>query len=146
MSARATINLVDDKKTSLQGTVNAPVAPPVEMVTQGSTYQAPLGLPPFPSAVLTMTIQSVVVGPSQTSPIVPVQPTQIIGSPTILVNAPTWEETKQAFEEVSSAFQAMSPQHEEVKAGMQALASDIEESSHARISDVETIAQVKATL
>ena len=116
------------------------------MVTQGPTYQTPSGLPPFPGAVPTMTRQSAVAGPSQTSPTVPVQSTQVIASPTIPVNAPTREETKQAFEEVSSAFQAVSSQHKEVKAGMQALASGVEELRRARTGDVETMAQVKATL
>ena len=93
-----------------------------------------------------MTRQSAVAGQSQTSPIVPVQSTQVIALPTILVNAPTWEETKQAFEEVSSAFQAVLSQHEEVKAGMQALASGVEELRRARTGDIETTAQIKATL
>ena len=108
MSPRATINLVDDEEMSSQGSVNAPIAPLVEIVIQGPTYQTPSGLPPFLGAVPTITRQSVVEGPSPTNPIVPMQSTQIIASPTILVNAPTWEETKQAFEEVSSAFQAVS--------------------------------------
>ena len=94
MSARATINLVDDEEMNSQGSVNALVAPPAEMVTQGPTYQTPSGLPPFPSAMPTITKHSIVVGPSQTRPIVPVQSTQIIALPTIPVNAPTWEETK----------------------------------------------------
>ena len=108
MSARATINLVDDEEMSLQGSVNGPVASPAEMVTQRPTYQTPSGLPPFPGAVLTMTRQSTVAGPSQTSPTVMVQSTQIIASPTIPMNAPTREETKQAFEEVSLALQVVS--------------------------------------
>ena len=108
MSARATFNLVDDEEMSSQGSMNALVAPPAEMVTQIPTYQSPSGLPPFPSGVLTMTRQSAVAGPSQTSPTVPVQSTQIVALLTIPVNAPTQEETKQAFEEVSSAFQAVS--------------------------------------
>ena len=94
MSARATVNLVDDEEMSSQGSVNAPVAPPAEMVTQGPTYQTPSGLPPFPGAMPTMTRQSAIAGPSQTSPIVPVQSTQVIASPTIPVNVPTREETK----------------------------------------------------
>ena len=74
------------------------------------------------------------------------QSTQIIPLPTILANAPTREETKQAFEEVSSEFQAVSLQHEEVKVGMQALASGVKELGHAHTDDVETMAQIKATL
>ena len=62
------------------------------------------------------------------------------------MNAPIWEETKQAFEEVSLAFQAVLLQHEEVKAGMQALASGVEELRCAHTGDVEMTAQVKVTL
>ena len=112
------------------------------MVTQGPTYQTPSGLPPFPGAVPTMMRPSAVAGPSQTSPTILVQSTQIIASPAISVNVPTPEETKQAFEEVSLAFQAVPSQHEEVKAGMQALASSVKESrcSHKRIQDATQIA------
>ena len=51
-----------------------------------------------------------------------------------------------AFEEVSSALKSVLSQHEEVKAGMQALASGIEELRCARTGDVKTMTQIKATL
>ena len=64
----------------------------------------------------------------------------------MLVNAPSRAETKQAFDEVSSALHTVSSKHEEVRADMQGLASGVEELWRARVGDVETTAQVQATL
>ena len=44
------------------------------------------------------------------------------------------------FEEISLAFQAVSSQHKEVKAGMQALASGVKELRCTRTGNVETMA------
>ena len=66
--------------------------------------------------------------------------------PTVPVDAPTRAETKQAFEEVSSALRDVSSWHDEVRSGMQQLASGVEALHRARASDVETTAQVQATL
>ena len=51
-----------------------------------------------------------------------------------------------AFNEVSSALHSVSSKHEEVCADMQGLASGVEELQRARVGDVETTAQVQATL
>ena len=77
---------------------------------------------------------------------VPVQSTQVVAAPTMPVNAPSRVETKQAFDEVSSALQTVSSKHEKVCADMQGLASGVEELWRARVGDVETTAQVQATL
>ena len=66
--------------------------------------------------------------------------------PTVPVDSPTRAETQQAFAEVSSALRGISSQHEEVRSGMQELASGVEALRCARASDVETTAQVQATL
>ena len=66
--------------------------------------------------------------------------------PTVPVDAPSRAETKHAFDEVSSALRTVSLKHEEVRADMQGLASGVEELWRARAGDVETTAQVQATL
>ena len=76
----------------------------------------------------------------------PVQSTEIIGAPTVPVDIPTREETTQAFAEVSSALGSVSTQHDEVRAGMQSLASGVETLQRARVVDEEKSAQVQATL
>ena len=155
MSDKATINLVDDEEMSLQGSVNAPVARTASPVAQGPTYQTPSGLPPWPGLprapvqpAAAPDQQSVVVGPSggRAATTVPVQSTEVIAAATVPVDAPTRVETKQAFEEVSSALRDVSSQHDEVRSGMQQLASGVEALHRARASDVETTAQVQATL
>ena len=55
---------------------------------------------------------------------------------TIPVDAPSRAETRQAFDEVSSALHSVSYHHEEVKAGMQTLASGVEDLHRARLGDV----------
>ena len=95
----------------------------------------------------TMTQQSGVVGrsgPPVTT--VPVQSTQVVAAPTVPVDAPSRAETKMAFDEVSSALRSVSSKHEEVRADMQGLASGVEELWRAWVGDVETTAQVQATL
>ena len=93
------------------------------------------------------TQQSGIVGPSGAwSRTVLAQSTKVVACPTVPVNTPSRVETKQAFDEVSSALRTVSSKHKEVRADMQGLASGVEELRRARASDVETIAQVQATL
>ena len=98
MSAQETINLVDDEEMRLQGSVNAPMAPPSSPMVQGPTYQTPSGLPPWPGtpmaqvqAAAVSAQQSVAAGPSggRATTIVPVQSTEVIAVPTVPVDAPT---------------------------------------------------------
>ena len=155
MSDKATINLVDDEEMSSQGSVNASVARLVLPVGQRPTYQTPSGLPPWPG-LPTATVQtaaapdqqSVVAGPSggRAATTIPVQSTKVLAAPTVAVDAPTRAETKQAFAEVSFALRDVSSQPDEVRSGMQQLASGVEALHRARASDVETTAQVQATL
>ena len=65
MSAQATLNLVDDEEMSLQGSVNAPVAPPLLPMVQGPTYQALSGLPPWPGTPIASAVATTV--PAQQS-------------------------------------------------------------------------------
>ena len=150
MSAQATVNIVDDEEMSSQGSVNAPVAPPPVATQQSLSTQAQA-----PTEVVNVhgdvqpvaAQQSGVVGTTRAvSATVPVQSTEVVATPTVMVDAPSRAETKQAFAEVSSAFRAVSSHQEEVQSGMQQLASGVEELRRARASDVETTAQVQATL
>ena len=147
--------MVDDEEMSSQGSVNAPVARPSSPVVQGPTYQAPAELPPW--AVLPKesilaeaapTQQSIFAGPlgGSAATTIPVQSTEVLATPTVPVDSPTRAETQQAFAEVSSALRGVSSQHEEVRSRMQELASGVEALRRARASDVETTAQVQATL
>ena len=147
--------MVDDEEMSSQGSVNAPVARPASLVVQGPTYQAPSGLPPWPVlpkesilAEAAPTQQSIFTGPlcGSAATTIPVQSTEVLATPTVPVDSPTRAETQQAFAEVSSALRGVSSQHEEVRSGMQELASGVEALRRARASDVETTAQVQATL
>ena len=150
------MNVVDDEEMSSQGSVNAPVARPTSPGMQGPTPQMPSGLPPWSvplmeqvRAATAHTQQSVVAGPrgGSAATTVPVQQsTEVLATPTVPVDAPTRAETEQAFAEVSSALRGVSSQHEEVRSGMQELASGVEALRRARASDVETTAQVQATL
>ena len=56
----------------------------------------------------------------------PVQSTEVVAAPIVPVDTPSRAETKQAFAEVSSALRDVSSQHDEVRAGMQSLASSVE--------------------
>ena len=150
MSGRPTVNIVDDEDMSSQGSVNAPVAP-AQVATQQSLSaqaQAPTEAVNVSRVVQSsVTRQSGVAGSSRAAdPTVPIQSTEVVATPTIVVDAPSRAETKQAFEEVSSAFRAVSSQHEAVQSGMQELASGVEALRRARQGDVETTAQVQATL
>ena len=150
MSAQATVNIVDDEEMSSQGSVNAPVAPPHTVMQQSLSAQAQApteAMNVHPGRQPETTRQSSVTRTSHAAtPTIPVQSTEVVATPTIVVDAPSRAETKQAFEEVSSAFCAMSSQHEVVQSGMQELASGVEELRRARAGDVETTAQVQATL
>ena len=150
MSGRPTVNIVDNEEMSSQGSVNAPVAP-AQVATQQSLSaqaQAPTEAVNVHQGVQpTVTRQSGVAGSSRAvSPTVPVQSTEVVATPTIVVDAPSRAETKQAFAEVSSAFRTVSSQQEAVQSGMQELASGVEALRRARQGDVETTAQVQATL
>ena len=148
MSGQATINVVNNEEMSSQGSVNALVAPPPAIMQQGPTAMAPtevVGVPVGwnPSAMQ----QSGIAGPTGVpSWMLLAQSTEVVVSPTKPVDAPSRAETKQAFDEVSSALRTVSSKHEEVHADMQGLASGVEELRRARAGDVETIAQVQATL
>ena len=150
MSGRPTVNIVDNEEMSSQGSVNAPVAP-AQVATQQSLSaqaQAPTEAVNVHQGVQpTVTRQSGVAGSSRAvSPTVPVQSTEVVVTPTVVVDAPSRAETKQAFAEVSSAFRAVSSQQDAVQSGMQELASGVEALRRARQGDVETTAQVQATL
>ena len=146
------LNVVDDEEMSSQGSVNAPVARPTSPVVQGPTYQAPSGLPVLPRGSILAeeapTQQSIFAGPlgDSAATTIPVQSTEVFAAPTVPVDSPTRAETEKAFAEVSSALRGVSSQHEEVRSGMQELASGVEALRRARASDVETTAQVQATL
>ena len=150
MSAQATVNIVDDEEMSSQGSVNAPMAP-LPMATQQSLStqaQAPIEVVNVHSGLQPAAAQqSGVAGTSRAvSATVPVQSTEVVATPTIVVDVPSRAETKQAFAEVSSALRAVSSHQEEVQLGMQQLATGVEELRRARAGNVETTAQVQATL
>ena len=108
----------------------------------------PTGLPPWPGmAQPAVTSQSgVAASHGAPSPTVPIQSTEVVATPTVQVDAPSHAETRQAFAEVSSVLRDVSSAHEGVKAEMQSLAMGIEEVRCQQIDEVETIAQVQATL
>ena len=106
-------------------------------------------MPPWPGLPTTQvqaaaapTQQSVVAGPSggRAATTVPVQSTEVIAAPTVPMDAPTRAEMKHAFAEVSFALRDISLQHDEVRSGMQQLASGVEALHRACASDVETTA------
>ena len=150
MSAQAIVNIVDDEEMSSQGSVNAPMAPPHAATQQSLSAQAQAPIEAVnvhPGRQPKTTRPSSVTRTSRAAtPTVPVQSTEVVATPTIVVDAPSRAETKQAFEEVSLAFCAVSSQHEVVQSGMQELATGVEELRCARAGDVETTAQVQATL
>ena len=149
MSAQGTINIVDDDEMSSEGSVNTPVLPQ----QQGAVAQAPTQQVPSRPLIWTSpkrdaaTQQSSVVGPSgSVAPTIPLQSTEVIAAATVPIDASSRAETRQAFDEVSSALHSVSSAHEEVKAGMQTLASAVEQLHCARAGDVETTAQIQRTL
>ena len=94
-----------------------------------------------------MTQQSGVAGRSGSPALtVPVQSTQVVATPTVWVDAPSRAETKRTFDEVSSVLRTVLSEHAEVRSEMQGLASGMAELRRARAGDVETTAQVQATL
>ena len=150
MSGLPTINVVDDEQMSSEGSVNAPVAPPrspsVHSARATSPIQ-PVDLPTGRVSPVTKLLQSDVTGRRGSSSVVGTIPaTEVVTAQTVPVDVPTRAETERAFAEVSSALQGVSSQHDEVRAGMQSLASGVETLRRARVADVETTAQVQATL
>ena len=96
MSGQPTVNVVDDKEMSSQGSVNAPVAPP-QLPTQGQvTAQPPMRPISFPSVLDSVqTQQSGVAGTSRApASTLLVESTEVVAAPTMVVDAPTREETK----------------------------------------------------
>ena len=150
MSGLPTVNVIDDEQMSSEGSVNAPVAPPRSPSVHSTRVQSPVEPVDFSGGRISpvaKTLQIETTGPRGSSSVFhPVQSTEIIGAPTVPVDIPTREETTQAFAEVSSALRSVSTQHDEVRAGMQSLASGVETLQRARVVDEEKSAQVQATL
>ena len=143
MSGQPTVNVVDDKEMSSQGSVNAPMAPP-QSPTQGQMMaQTPILPVFFPSSVLgsVQSQQSRVAGTSRAAQsTVPVESTEVVAAPTVVVDAPTREETKQAFDEVTPALQSVSSQHDAVRAEMEQLSRGIEQMRVERAGELESTA------
>ena len=135
---------------SSEGSVNAPVAPPRVAGEQSLRAQSPTTMATIPITEVippAQTVQSGVAGHSgMPSTGGRAATTEVVTTPTIPVDVPTRAETEQAFAEVSSVLRGVSSQHDEVRAGMQSLASGVETLRRARVADVETTAQVQATL
>ena len=150
MSGLPTVNVVDDEQMSSEGSVNAPVAPPRSPSVHSTRVQSPIEPVDFSGGRISpvaKTLQIDTTGPRGSSSMFStVQSTEIIGAPTVPVDLPTREETTQAFAEVSSVLRSVSTQHDEVRAGMQSLASGVETLQRARVGDEERSAQVQATL
>ena len=149
MSGQATINVVDDEEMSSQGSVNAPVAPQLPVVQQGPTAMEPTEVVGTPVGWHpTMTQQSGVAGRSGSpAPTIPVQSTQVVAAPTVPVGAPSRAETRRALlMRYRRCCSTVSSEHAEVLSEMQGLASGMEALRCARAGDVETTAQVQATL
>ena len=150
MSGLPTVNVVDDEQMSSEGSVNAPVAPPRSPSVHSARAQSPvahLDLSAGRVSPVAKILQSDIAGQRGSASVFgTVQSTEVVGAPTVPVDVPTREETKQAFAEVSSALRDVSTQHDEVQAGMQSLASGVETLRRARAADLETSAQVQATL
>ena len=150
MSGLPTVNVVDDEQMSSEGSVNAPVAPPRSPSVHSARAQSPvahLDLSAGRVSPVAKILQSDIAGRRGSASVFgTVQSTEVVGAPTVPVDVPTREETKQAFAEVSSVLRDVSTQHDEVQAGMQSLASGVETLRRARAADLETSAQVQATL
>ena len=158
MSGLPTINVVEDEQMSSEGSVNAPVAPPRSPSVHSARATSPIQPVDLASgrvSPVAKTLQSNIAGvrgsasvlsPLPASVLSPLPSTEVVGATTIPVDIPSREETQQAFAEVSSALRDVSSQHDEVRAGMQSLASGVETLRRARAVDVETTAQVQATL
>ena len=150
MSGVPTINVVEDEQMSSEGSVNAPVAPPRSPSVHSARATSPVEPVDLLSgrvSPIAKTLQAGSAGRERsTSVFSPIPPTEVVGAPFVPSNVPSRAETTQAFAEVSSVLRDVSSQHEEVRAGMQSLASGVETLRRARVADVETTAQVQATL
>ena len=149
MSGLPTINVVDDEQMSSEGSVNAPVAPPRSPSVHSARATSPIepvDLHTGRTSPVDKGVQSDIIGRRGSSIVGTIPSTEVLTTQTVPVDVPTRAETEKAFAEVSSALQGVSSQHEEVRAGMQSLASGVETLRRARVADVETTAQVQATL
>ena len=147
MSGLPTINVVDDEQMSSEGSVNAPVAPPRSPSVHSARATSPIepvDLPTGRVSPVAQLLQSDVTGRRGSSSVVGTVPsTEVVTAQTVPVDVPTRAETEKAFAEVSSVLRGVSSQHDEVRAGMQSLASGVETLRRARVVDVETTAQVR---
>ena len=150
MSGVPTINVVEDEQMSSEGSVNAPVAPPRSPSVHSARATSPVEPVDLLSgrvSPIAKTLQAGSAGRERSASVFsPIPPTEVVGAPSVPSNVPSRAETTQAFAEVSSVLRNVSSQHEEVRAGMQSLASGVETLRRARVADVETTAQVQATL
>ena len=150
MSGVPTINVVEDEQMSSEGSVNAPVAPPRSPSVHSARATSPVEPVDLLSgrvSPIAKTLQAGSAGRERSASVFsPIPPTEVVGAPSVPSNVPSRAETTQAFAEVSSVLRDVSSQHEEVRAGMQSLASGVETLRRARVADVETTAQVQATL
>ena len=150
MSGLPIVNVVDDEQMSSEGSVNAPVAPPRSPSVHSARAQSPIEPVDWSAGRMSPVAKTLQIETSgqrgRSSVLSPMPSTEIVGAPTVPVDIPTREETTQAFAEVSSALRDVSTQHDEVRAGMQSLASGVETLQRARAVDVEKSAQVQATL
>ena len=150
MSGLPTINVVDDEQMSSEGSVNAPVAPPRSPSVHSTRAQSPVEPVDWSAGRISPVakmLQAGTAGQRESASVFSAVPTtEIVGAPTVPVDIPSRQETTQAFAEVSSVLRNVSTQHDEVRAGMESLASGVETLRRARAVDVEQSAQVQATL
>ena len=144
------MNVVDDEQMSSEGSVNAPVAPPHSPSVHNARAISPIepvDLTAGRVSPVAKLLQSDSAGPRRsTSVFSQIPPTEVVGAPTVPSNIPSREETMQAFAEVSFALHNVSSQHDEVRVGIQSLASGVKTLRRARAVDVDTTVQVQATL
>ena len=95
MSHQATVNVVNDEEMSLQGSVNAPVAPQRSTTPDQIMAQAPTEIVGIPATLLVGTQMSRMSGPSGVlEQTVPVASMQVVATPTVVVDAPSCAKTK----------------------------------------------------
>ena len=125
MSGILTINVVDDKQMSSEGSVNAPIAPlhsPSVHSARATSPVEPVDLLSGRVSPIAKTLQASTAGQGRSASVFSqVSPTEVVGAPTVPSNIPSREEMMQAFAGVSSALRNVSTQHDEVRAGMQSL-------------------------
>ena len=130
MSRLPTVNVVEDEQMSSEGSVNAPVAPPRSPSVHSARATSPVEPVDLLSGCVSpiaKTLQAGAAGRERSASVFsPVPPTEVVGAPSVPSNVPSRAETTQAFAEVSSVLRNVSSQHEEVRAGMQSLASGVE--------------------